>query len=95
MNEHHIKYAVICGTIESIEKYTKADKRFIPGYQDFQDTLIPIKQFEEYVQTGKIKVFGEVMAVYKGQKLTRLVNTNTAPSTTKIIPKMPVTMPPK
>lgn len=70
MDKHNIKYAVISGTIGSVEKYTKADKRFIPGYQDFQDTLIPIKQFEEYVQTGKIKVFGEVMAVYKGQKLT-------------------------
>ena len=70
MDKHNIKYAVISGTIESVEKYTKADKRFIPGYQDFKDTLIPIKQFEEYVQTGKIKVFGEVMAVYKGQKLT-------------------------
>ena len=70
MNKHNIKYAVISGTIESLEKYTKADKRFIPGYQDFQDTLIPVTQFEEYVQNGKIKVFGEVMAVYKGQKLT-------------------------
>jgi hypothetical protein len=69
MNQHKIEYAVICGTIESIEKYTKADKRFIPGYQDYEDTLIPIKQFEEYVQTGKIKVFGEVMAVYKGRTL--------------------------
>lgn len=69
MNEHNIKYAVICGTIESIERYTKADSRFIPGYQDYQDTLIPVKQFEEYVKSGKIKVFGEVMAVYKGKTL--------------------------
>src|SRR5215203_2500432 len=70
MNKHNIRYAVISGTIESLEKYTKADKRFIPGYQDFQDTLIPINQFEEYIKNGKIKVFGEVMAVYKGKKLT-------------------------
>ena len=70
MDKHNIKYAVICGTIESIESYTKADKRFIPGYQDSQETLIPVKQFEEYIQSGKIKVFGEVMAVYKGLKLT-------------------------
>jgi predicted TIM-barrel fold metal-dependent hydrolase len=69
MNQHKIKYAVICGTIESIERYTKADKRFIPGYQDYEDTLIPVKQFEKYVQSGKIKVFGEVMAVYKGRTL--------------------------
>jgi len=69
MNQHKIEYAVICGTLESIEKYTKADKRFIPGYQDYEDTLIPVKKFEEYVQSGKIKVFGEVMAVYKGQTL--------------------------
>ena len=69
MNQHKIEYAVICGTIESIERYTKADRRFIPGYQDYEDTLIPVKQFEEYVQSGKIKVFGEVMAVYKGRTL--------------------------
>ncbi len=70
MNRHKIEYAVICGTIESIERYTKADRRFIPGYQDYKDTLIPVKHFEEYVQSGKIKVFGEVMAVYKGRTLT-------------------------
>ncbi len=69
MNRHKIEFAVICGTIESIERYTKADKRFIPGYQDYEDTLMPVKQFEEYVQSGKIKVFGEVMAVYKGRTL--------------------------
>jgi predicted TIM-barrel fold metal-dependent hydrolase len=70
MNQHKIEYAVICGTIESIERYTKADGRFIPGYQDYEDTLLLVKQFEEYVQSGKIKVFGEVMAVYKGRTLT-------------------------
>jgi predicted TIM-barrel fold metal-dependent hydrolase len=69
MNQHKIEYAVICGTIESLERYTKADRRFISGYQDYKDTLIPVKQFEEYVQSGKIKVFGEVMAVYKGTTL--------------------------
>ena len=69
MDKHKIEYAVICGSIESIERYTSADKRFIPGYQDYQDTLIPVRQFEEYVQSGKIKVFGEVMAVYKGLTL--------------------------
>ena len=69
MNQHKIEYAVICGTIESIDRYTKADKRFIPGYQDYEETLIPVKQFKEYIQSGKIKVFGEVMAVYKGMTL--------------------------
>jgi predicted TIM-barrel fold metal-dependent hydrolase len=69
MNQHNIKYAVVSGPIESVEIYTKADKRFIPGYQDNEDSLIPIGQFEEYVKTGKIKVFGEVMAVYKGKTL--------------------------
>jgi uncharacterized protein len=69
MNLHKIEYAVICGTLESIERYSTADKRFIPGYQDYEETLIPVKQFEQYVQSGKIKVFGEVMAVYKGMTL--------------------------
>ena len=70
MNQHNIEYAVICGTIESIERYAKADNRFIPAYQDYEEKLIPIKQFEEYIISGKIKVFGEVMAVYKGMTLT-------------------------
>ena len=70
MNQHKIEYAVICGTIESIERYAKADNRFIPAYQDYEEKLIPIKQFEEYITSGKIKVFGEVMAVYKGMTLT-------------------------
>lgn len=69
MDEDHIEYAVICGTLESIDRYTKADKRFIPGYQDYSDTLMPIKQFEVFVKAGKIKVFGEVMAVYKGKTI--------------------------
>ncbi|GAA4937795.1 hypothetical protein GCM10023314_07980 [Algibacter agarivorans] len=70
MNEHDIEYAVVCGSIESLELYTKTDKRFIPGYQDSEEELIPIEKFEEYVKSGKIKVFGEVMAVYKGKTLT-------------------------
>ena len=70
MNQHNIEFAVICGTIESIERYAKADNRFIPAYQDYEEKLIPIKQFEEYIKSGKIKVFGEVMAVYKGMTLT-------------------------
>jgi uncharacterized protein len=69
MNQHNIEYAVICGSLESLEVYTKADKRFIPAYQDSEEDLIPIKQFEEYIKSGKIKVFGEVMAVYKGKTL--------------------------
>lgn len=69
MNEHKIAYAVVSGPIESLEIYTKADKRFIPGYQDSEENLIPIIQFEEYIKSGRIKVFGEVMAVYKGKTL--------------------------
>jgi hypothetical protein len=69
MDQHNISYAVICGTLESLEKYTKADSRFIPGYQDYEEDLIEIKEFEKLIQEGKIKVFGEVMAVYHGRTL--------------------------
>jgi uncharacterized protein len=69
MNKNNIQYAVVCGSLESLEKYIKADKRFIPGYQDYEDKLIPIQQFEALIKSGKIKVFGEVMAVYKGLTL--------------------------
>lgn len=70
MDEHNINYAVLCGKLETLEKYTKADSRFIPGYQDYEDTLIDINRFEDLVKAGKIKVFGEVMAVYHGRTLT-------------------------
>lgn len=70
MNQHNIRYAVICGTLESLEKYTKEDPRFIPGYQDYEENLIEINEFEKLIQEGKIKVFGEVMAVYHGRTLT-------------------------
>jgi len=69
MDKNNVEFAVICGTIESINRYTRTDKRFIPGYQDYEETLIPVKLFEEYILSGKIKVFGEVMAVYKGRTL--------------------------
>jgi len=70
MDKHNINYAVLCGKLETLEKYTKADSRFIPGYQDYEDTLIDINRFEDLVKAGKIKVFGEVMAVYHGRTLT-------------------------
>ena len=69
MDKHNIRYAVLCGTMASVERYTKADQRFIPGYQDYEETLMPLGQFETLIQAGKIKVFGEVMAVYKGRTL--------------------------
>ena len=69
MDKHNIRYAILCGTMESVEHYMKADKRFIPGYQDYEETLMPTGQFEELIRAGKIKVFGEVMAVYKGRTL--------------------------
>ncbi len=68
MNENRVEYAVVSGSIESLEVYTKADPRFIPGYMD-EDELIPIAEFENLVKAGKIKVFGEITAVYKGTTL--------------------------
>ena len=69
MDEHNIKYAVVSGNLESLSYYTKADKRFIPSYQDYYENLIPIDSFTTLVKNGTIKVFGEVMAVYHGQTL--------------------------
>ena len=73
MNTHHIQLAIVGGTLESIEKYTKADARFIPGYQDYSDTMIALDEFENLIKAGKIKVFGEVMAVYHGRTLNDAV----------------------
>lgn len=69
MDQHNIRHAVVSGTLESIEYYTEADERFIPGYQDYEENLIDIEGFEKLIQEGKIKVFGEVMAVYHGRTL--------------------------
>jgi hypothetical protein len=68
MNKHNIKYAVVSGSIESVEKYVKADPRFIPGYIDVAKP-IPIGEFESLIKEGKIKVFGEITAVYHGMTL--------------------------
>jgi len=69
MDKNNILYAVVCGKLETLEKYTNVDQRFIPGYQDYEDTLIDIGLFEQLVKERKIKVFGEVMAVYHGRTL--------------------------
>lgn len=72
MNKHQIEYAVVSGSVESIEKYTIADSRFIPGYMDNEE-LIPIDEFELLIKEGKIKVFGEVSGVYFGRTLNNII----------------------
>ena len=74
MDKHQIEYAVVSGSIESLEKYVKADSRFIPGYMDSEE-LIPIERFELLIKEGKIKVFGEVSGVYFGRTLNDSVYT--------------------
>ncbi|MEM9647065.1 MAG: amidohydrolase family protein [Bacteroidota bacterium] len=68
MDKNKVEYAVISGSMESISAYTTADARFIPGYMD-DDNLIPIREFEQGIKDGKIKVFGEITAVYGGTTL--------------------------
>lgn len=68
MDKHQIEYAVVSGSVESVEKYVLADSRFIPGYMDNEE-LIPIDEFERLIKEGKIKVFGEVAGVYFGRTL--------------------------
>ncbi|MGB5417812.1 amidohydrolase family protein [Algibacter sp.] len=68
MDKHQIEYAVVSGSIESVEKYILADSRFIPGYMD-EEELISVDKFEELIIDGKIKVFGEIAGVYFGRTL--------------------------
>lgn len=68
MNKHNIKFSVVSGSIKSVEKYVKADSRFIPGYSDTEQ-LIPVTEFEQLIKDGKLKVFGEVSGVYYGRTL--------------------------
>ena len=34
MDKHDIRYAVVSGPMESVDRYVEADPRFIPGYSD-------------------------------------------------------------
>jgi len=68
MDKHNIEYAVVSGSIKSLDKYVSADSRFIPGYMD-EESLIPISEFENFIRKGEIKVFGEVTGVYHGRTL--------------------------
>ncbi len=69
MDKNNIQFAVVSGTfLESVENYTNADSRFIPGYME-EDKIIPIEKFEELVKNGKIRVFGEITGVYFGKTL--------------------------
>lgn len=68
MDKHDIRHAVVCGSIEATGKYVAADPRFIPGYTP-GDTIISPSEFERHIKEGKIKVFGEIMAVYQGRTL--------------------------
>lgn len=68
MDKHNIEYAVVSGSIKSLEKYVSADSRFIPGYMD-SESLIDISEFESLIKEKKIKVFGEITGVYHGRTL--------------------------
>jgi predicted TIM-barrel fold metal-dependent hydrolase len=68
MNKNNIQYAVVSGSMDSLEMYAKADPRFIPGYMD-SGKMMPVAEFEKFVKEGKIKVFGEITAVYNGTTL--------------------------
>ncbi|MEP2772486.1 MAG: amidohydrolase family protein [Fulvivirga sp.] len=67
MDKHNIEYAVVSGNVSSVDKYVASDSRFIPGYSD--EEFIPIVAFEQRIKDGKIKVFGEIGAVYQGRTL--------------------------
>ena len=71
MDKNNIQFSVVSGSIESVEKYVKADARFIPGYSDIDNMvqLMPIAEFEQFIISGRIKVFGEIGSVYHGRTL--------------------------
>lgn len=69
MDKHHIEHAVLSASEAALELWTELDDRFIPAHQDQEDGLLDIARFEALVRTGKIKIFGEIMAVYQGTSL--------------------------
>lgn len=68
MDQHNIQHAAVSGSMASLEQWTNADPRFIPGYHDEKE-LIDADSFEALVQSGKIQIFGEIGAVYYGRTL--------------------------
>ncbi len=68
MDKTGVTHAVLSGSMEILERYTAADPRFIPGYQDGPE-MIPVEEFEAAIQSGKIKIFGEVVGIYRGISL--------------------------
>lgn len=70
LDKFNIELAVLSGSVEALKEWTAIDKRFIPAWEDNTSDMLDIELFEQYVKEGKIKIFGEIMAVYKGISLT-------------------------
>ncbi|MGD8923063.1 MAG: amidohydrolase family protein [Candidatus Zixiibacteriota bacterium] len=68
LDENNVEAAVVCGSLEALETWTAEDSRLIPGLMD-EEPLPPVDRFEELVKSGKVKVFGEITAVYQGKTL--------------------------
>jgi len=68
MDSLHIEYGVISNSLHANDLWMDADDRFIPGY-GVGTNLIPVDLFEQLIRKGKIRVFGEILAVYEGTTL--------------------------
>ena len=68
MSDNNIVKAVMDGRSFSDIESLVGNKMVIPAFSDDEE-LPDIQEFERMVREGKIKVFGELMAVYQGKTL--------------------------
>jgi hypothetical protein len=72
MKKYKIVKAVISGTFSAGDNWVSkdTDKRFIRGLVVESPAELDIAEFEDMIKDGKLEVFGEIGAIYKGYTLS-------------------------
>ena len=71
MKKYNIVKGVICGSSNAVENWISEDpdKRFIRGLLVFSPEELDTVTFLKMIKEGKLEIFGEIGAVYKGYTL--------------------------
>ena len=71
MKKYNIVKGVICGSSGAVENWVSEDpdKRFIRGLLVFSPEELDTVTFLKMIKEGKLEIFGEIGAVYKGYTL--------------------------
>jgi len=71
MKKYNIVKGVICGSANAVQNWASEDpdKRFIRGLVVFSPEELDTVTFLKMIKEGKLEIFGEIGAVYKGYTL--------------------------